>query len=263
MSEFDFILDGIRYSYSSVSTHKNCNYSFKLTYIDVVPRVNNFFGEYGTLVHECMEQYFGDKLDSYDLSGFYKDNYETTVVSPAPSSFVDLNDRYKKQGQEFFDEFYFDKENYDVLLIEDKIDFSLGDIMVVAKPDLVLYRKKDKRYILFDYKTADPFKVDKRTGKETTDKAKIEGYMDQMYLYTYALRQHRNIPIDAITLWFTRSGREYSEDWTYEKECGIIENFKKAIENIKNDTEFVANNTNPFFCNNLCGVRNSCVYRPK
>lgn len=263
MSEFDFILDGIRYSYSSVSTYNNCHYSFKLAYIDQVPRENNFFGEYGTLIHECMEQYFSGNLDTFELSEFYRKNYESSILSPAPSSYVDLNDRYKKQGQEFFDNFYFDKNKYEVLIIEDKIDFSFDDIMVVAKPDLVLKDKLTNKCILFDYKTADPFKKDKRTGKETVDNEKIEGYMKQMYLYTYALREHRGIPIEKITLWFTRAGREYSEDWTYEKECGIIDKFRESIELLKNDKEFVADNSNPYFCNNLCGVRESCQFRPK
>lgn len=261
MSSHEFIISGIRFSYSAVSTFDICNHSYKLTYIDAVPRENNFYGEFGTLAHDCFEKYFSNELEAYELSEYYRSIYDEVVKDPAPTPPFGLDERYKAQGQEFFDNFSFDKENYDVLLIEDKIDFDLGDIKAVAKPDLVLRRKKTGKITLFDYKTATPFKTDKRTGKEIADTKKIEGYYKQMYLYTYALRNHRNIPIDEITLWFMRIDRKVTIPWSLVKEEEAMHWFTSSIATITDEEVFQYNNQNPYFCNNLCSVRQFCEYR--
>ena len=261
MSSHEFILSGIRFSYSAVSTFTTCNYSYKLTYIDALPRENNFYGEFGTLMHRCFEQYFNGTLEAYELSQYYKAQYEEVVKNPAPVPPVGLDEKYRLQGQDFFDNFSFNKEDYDVLLIEDKIDFDLGGIKVVAKPDLVLKHKKTGRVSLVDYKTATPFRTDKRTGKEITDTKKIEGYYKQMYLYAYALRNHKNMPIDDIMIWFVRLNRQVVVPWSLVKEEEAMQWFTSSIDTIIDEEAFEYNNKSPYFCNNLCSVRQFCEYR--
>ena len=112
MSSYDFILSGVRFSYSSTTTFENCKYSFKLAYLDLVPRENNFYGEYGTLIHECFEKFFRGELEAYELSGYYRSTYDKVVVDPAPVPPVGLDEKYRKQGQDFFDTFSFEKEKY-------------------------------------------------------------------------------------------------------------------------------------------------------
>jgi len=162
VSSYDFIVDNIRFSYSSTSTFDNCAYSFKLSYVTPKERENNFFAEYGTLIHNCFEKFFQGKLDSYELLEYYLKEYDSVIKSKAltPS----MEDNYKEQGALFFSKFDFDKSKYEVILVEDKIDFEIGNIKAVAKPDLVLKRVSDGKNILFDYKTAIPFKTDYRTG---------------------------------------------------------------------------------------------------
>ena len=262
MSDFDFIIDNIRFSYSSTSTFDTCPYAFKLSYIDyLMPREDNFFAEYGQLVHECMEKYFSGEIDIFELSQYYLSNYDSFVRTPAPPSFTDLGARYREEGLIFFDNFSFPRERYDVILIEDKIDFEYDGIMFVAKPDLVLFDKKKKKNILYDYKTSMPFKVNKQTQKETTDNKKISGYHNQMYIYAYALREIRNIPIKEIILWFTRAQKELSIPWNKKDEETAMKRVVGIVNDIKKEISFTPNTSNPYFCNNLCGVRNFCEYK--
>jgi len=260
MTDYSFIVDGIRFSYSSTSTFQTCPYSFKLTYLESVPRADNFYAEYGTLVHETLERFFKKELEAYQLSDFYDINYELVVKSPEPPFPMGAGKLYRDQGKYFFDNFNFPIDDYDVLGIEEKIDFTLSGIDVVAKPDLVLKNKETQKTILYDYKTAMPFRTDKWTGKEITDTKKINGYYNQMYLYTYALREHRQIPIDGINLWFTRASREVYIDVDSEKEKEAVARIEDIIKAIKMEKEFPYNNTNPFFCDNLCSVRKFCEY---
>ena len=160
MSDYSFIIDGVRFSYSSVSTFETCPYAFKLTYIDVLPRLNNFFAEYGSFTHECLEKYFNGELELFELSQYYMENYDAFVTSISP---VGLEARYKEQGQAFFDNFSVDRNDYEILVIEDKIDFTVKDVLFVAKPDLVLRNKKTQKTGLYDYKTSVPFRKNKKT----------------------------------------------------------------------------------------------------
>jgi hypothetical protein len=262
MSDYDFIIDGIRFSYSALSTFETCPYAYKLTYIDAMQREGNFYSDYGTLIHDCFEKFFTGKLDTFELSQYYNQRYDFAVKSSAPSSPPDIADKYKQAGQDFFDNFSFDKSLYKVLLVEDKIEFNLtDDAMFVAKPDLVLHELETNKFILFDYKTAAPFRIDKRTGKEVVDNKKMEGYYKQMFTYTYALRNYRAMPVDEITLWFTRPDRQVTIPWSLEKEDEAIAWLSGVITKIKTEEIFPYNNTNPYFCNELCGVRKFCEYR--
>ena len=261
MSEFDFILDNVRFSYSSISGYDTCHYAYKLTYIDCVPRVNNFYGEFGTLVHSCFEKYFTGELEAMELSEYYRINYDKIVVTYPPTYPPGMGERYRIQGQNFFDNFSFEKEKYEVLLVEDKIDFDLNFARVTARPDLILKNKATGEITLVDYKTSTPYKIDKVSGKETADKKKLDGYSKQMHLYTYAIRTQKNIAIDKICMWYPRLDKMVVSLWDALVEEKTLKWFDETITKILADNKFAYNNTNQYFCNELCSVRNSCEYR--
>lgn len=262
MSSFDFIIDNIRFSYSSLTTYETCPYSFKLTYIDKCDRIENFYAQYGTLIHKAMYEYFAGNLDFFELTPYFLQNYENVVYAPPPDYPPGMDERYRAQGEEFFNNFVFDREKYDVILNEEKIDFIFDDgIEFVARPDLVLLDRKRGDFILYDYKTSAPFRIDKRNGKEIVDTEKLDGYYKQMYIYTYALRNYKFTPIDKITLWFTRPSREKTVKWKEKDEDKAIKWLEKTVARIKKDEKFIPNNSNSYFCNQLCGVRESCIYR--
>lgn len=261
MSDFDFIVDAIRFSYSSVTTFETCPYSFKLSYIDSLPRENNFYAEYGTLFHTCFEKFFKGEMEAFELSQYFADNYSRVIVSHEPYSPVGIGQKYKEQGQFFFDNFSFPKENYDVLIVEDKIDLDIEGERFVAKPDLVLRDKATGLNYLIDYKTSTPWRIDKRSGKEIADTKKLEGYKKQMYLYCHALRTKRNMPIKQVALWFPRARREYAFDWEQVEEDKVLFWANNMIRTIKSENIFAYNNKNTYFCENLCSVRKFCEYR--
>jgi hypothetical protein len=264
MSSFDFILDGIRFSYSSLTTYETCHYSFKLTYLDKCERINNFYGQYGTLIHQTMYEYFANNLDAFELSSYFVDNYDKVVIAPAPPYPAGMEEKYKEAGLEFFNNFSFDKENNDIILNEEKLEFEFDEgVQFVAKPDLVLLNKPSENFILVDYKTSAPFKIDKRNNKETIDQKKMDGYYKQMYIYTYALRNYKFTPIDKITLWFTRPDRKHTITWNEQDEEDAINWLHKEVNKIRRDEKFIFNNNNTYFCNQLCSVRESCEFRPQ
>jgi hypothetical protein len=262
MSKYDFILDGIRFSHSSVKTYETCPYSFKLTYVDNLRKEgeDNFYSDFGNLVHECMEKYFLGELEFYQLSQYYRDNYDRIITHDAPPENYGLGDKYREQGQKFFDNFSFNKDDYEVKLVEGKIDFPLDSYTMTARPDLVLQEKETGKMIMFDYKTATPYWTNK-AGKEQEDKKKVEGYAKQMFIYTYALRNYKQMPIDEIRLWYPRLEKIVTTVWTQEAEDEAMEWLKNLVVSIKADEQFMYDNSNSYYCNNICSVRKFCEYR--
>ena len=145
--------------------------------------------------------------------------------------------------------------------VEDELKFEIAGLEMVGRPDLILKEKDTQETILFDYKTAKPFRYNKKKETYTQDKPKMDGYFRQMYLYCYALKQSKDIQIDKITLWFTRVNQEVSRNWNEAEEQQAVDWAKDVIERIKVEREFAYDNSNSYFCNFLCGVREDCQYR--
>lgn len=255
MPDNTFILNNIRWSYSSLSTFKTCPLAFKLSYIDSLERTNNFYAEYGLLVHEILEKYFKKEVEIWDLSSTFKLNFDLMVKSP--SGIPGLEEKYYQQGISFFDSFDVSRDLYDVMFLEEKINFDYEGYKFVAKPDLVLKEKTTNLVSLWDYKSSTLYKKD-RKGIETEDAKKIEEYKKQMSMYTFALRLS-GIKVDKINLLFTRAKKLISFPVVEKDETDIMQWALNTIEDIYKE-EYNYNNTQNYFCNNLCGVRLFCEF---
>lgn len=44
-----------KWSFSRLTTYRQCPQAFKLQYIDRVPQEGNFYSDYGTYAHELLE----------------------------------------------------------------------------------------------------------------------------------------------------------------------------------------------------------------
>jgi hypothetical protein len=255
MSEYDFILDNMKFSYSSVNTYNTCPYGFKLTYIDYEDRSQNWYADFGSFVHLVMEKYFGGELEPFELAKFFEDNFGT-ISSPPPPYPPGIADKYYARCLEFFENFEFDKSDYEIIGIEDALETTFQGIKLVVKPDLILHNKKTGENILLDYKTSDPFK----NGKP--DKKKIGDYWKQLYLYAYFIWNIKNIEINKMKLWFIRVGRTEEETFDPVKAQEIIDWFVGEIGKIKKEDVWKANNENKFFCQMLCSVSKFCPHKP-
>jgi hypothetical protein len=259
MSGYDFIIETIRFSYSSLSNFENCAYGWKLSYIDDVEKAQNFFAEYGLLTHDVFEKYFLDKLTADELSDYYKNNYDKIVKHSPPRYPQGLEQRYKDEGQIFFDFFPFDKSNYDVLAVEASIILPIDGINFIAKPDLVLRDKNTGRVCLVDYKTSYPFRKSK-SGALLPDKKKLEKYYQQMYIYTYALNYSKGLVIDEIMLWFPRADLSVVIPWSKSDEETAIKWLTGVVDKIKTEEVFDYGKPGEYFCHYLCSVRRSCKF---
>jgi len=251
MSRYDFILDSMVYSFSSVNSFEPCPGCFKLTYIDSESRIGNAFSDYGNLVHEVLELFFKDKLKKEDLQDYYLSHFEDAIKTAFPLYPAGMKENYLSAGSYFFENFEFDKSLYDIIFIEDYINFKQGDLEIVVKPDLILKEKSSGKYFLIDYKTA-KIKKSKRDYAE-----QIKEYESQFLLYCYGLWIEKGIIIDKLKIWFIRDNVEYVSIVNPVKIAETLIWFEDTIKKIKEETEWKFKEKTDYFCQQICSQRNS------
>ncbi len=255
MNNYDFITKNMRFSYSNINTFITCPYAWKLTYIDCLDRSINCFSNFGLLCHKILELFFKGKLEIWDLAEYYKNNYYNFVTEPFPP-FGNINELYYQDGLKFFEDFKFDKTKYNIIQIEKETNTRYFGNRFVIKPDIILQNKSNKNIILLDYKTS------KLKGTKQDDK-KLQDYKKQMEIYVHFLWQQDGIEINKIFLWFIRNNKFVELDVNPMKIVDSLDWLESGINNIKNETEWLPNNTkaNKFFCEQLCGMRLNCEHK--
>lgn len=276
----------MKWSFSRANSFGNCHYSWLLGYIEDVDKESNFFAEFGLVVHATLEKYFKNELDFFELAQWYQDNYKEYVKTPAPPYPVGMEQNYYESGLDYFENFNFPKDEYEVLGIEDSFEIKIGEYTVIIKPDLFLKHKTTGKHILCDYKTSVLFKEttssknvvylskdgvqESYTFKSKDKREQLVEYVRQMYLYCYGLKVHYGIDIDEIRLWFIRQDRELAFPYKPEKSKEAIDWFLDEIGIIRREEEWkpITFGLNEkelkqkvFWCQNLCSTRSCCNFK--
>lgn len=222
---------GFNYSYSSVSTFKQCPMRFKLVYLDKEPIVQTDALIKGNEVHDMCEELVNDfsknKEITLDLSK-YKHTNELR-------NFLELETlRSNKYDNK---ELYFDNVCEEKILDE--------DIMTVGKLDRV-YKLWNGKKVLLDYKT----------GKVRPK----DYYYAQLALYTKMYNnKYPESPIDYWEIdWLTESKQYFIEPV---KKDILDKEYNSHLENIKaiEKTEYFKPKMSPLCL--WCPVLHVCPYK--
>jgi CRISPR/Cas system-associated exonuclease Cas4 (RecB family) len=259
LGKYDSIIDKMVFSYSNASTFETCNLAWKLTYIDKENRQENAFSGFGNLGHDILEKFFIGKIEIFEMLPYYVEHYNEYIKSAFPITFgKDLAPIYYQQGYNFFENFNFDKNKYDVIETETFTVAKINDINITTKPDMLLKEKESGKIILLDYKSANPYNANHKLIK-----SKIDGYKKQLNLYANILWSEREVKVDEEWLWFFRTGEIEKFPVNVMEASNDMAWFLDVIEKIKNEEKFIPNTNkeNKWFCQNLCGVSENCFYR--
>ena len=178
MKNNDFILDGLRWSFSSVNTYNQCPQAFKYGYLDALPKINNAFSDWGTFMHSILERYFRGELEFFELSQVYEAGYADNIkCNFPPNKFCDLGERYYAAGRDYLDQFDGLFEDYNIIGVEQKVRLLIRGRPFIGVIDLLL--EKDGEYIILDHKSKSTFK----------SKKELAEYARQLYLYAYYVHE--------------------------------------------------------------------------
>lgn len=260
------ILDDFTWSYSRIETYERCPLCFNLQYIKCYKGIDGVFGQYGSLMHDILEDYLNGKLAEYELSEKYKDNFDKKVTEYFPkNAYVDLREKYYTQGLEYFDTFAgFDDLN--ILGVENEYFFKIGDYNFTGKVDM----ETDSAIIDHKSKAGQHLKrLNKNHVKEdyvTMDDGRFVHKDNFKQLYVYCIpyyEKHGHYP-QKLQLNMVRIGDWYSIDFN-------MEDFERAkswvltqIDRIYKDNVFEkGDDVGDYWCNNVCGSRIHCVHSAK
>jgi len=258
MIQYNDILQTMNFSNSSINSYTTCAYQFKLTYLDKVPKIGNFWGDFGSFIHHVIEQYFKGKLEIWEMLDYYQKEFANNIKNSPPVFMRNAWNDYYDAGYEFFKNFDFDREEFEIVQLEDFIKGTDRGIGVVIKPDIIIKDKNTGEITILDFKTSE---IKNKQGK--TDQKKLDGYKAQLNLYAYFLFQFKDIEIKKAKLLFIRSNT--SVEWDYDQYLAqdTLDKFIETAKIIQQTEKWPYNNSNSFFCLNLCSVSPSCEFRPK
>ena len=224
----DFILDGMRWSFSSVNSYNQCPQGFKYGYVDALPKIGNAFSDWGSFMHSLLEQYFKGELEFFELSNAYVSAYKNHVVCDfPPNKYCDLQDRYFRAGKEYLDKFDGLFEDYHVIGVEQKVKIDIEDRPFVGVIDLLL--EKDGEYVIVDHKSKSTFK----------SKKELAEYARQLYLYSLYVYRHYGKWPAKLVFHMVRSHGELIEILFSIDACNeAVHWFLETINKIYEDVHF-------------------------
>lgn len=230
MGKNDFILDGMRWSFSSVNTYNTCPQAFKLGYLDALPRVDNAFSDWGTFMHSIMEAYFRGEVEFFELSQMYVDGYKDNVVCEfPPNKFCDLGERYYTAGKEYLDKFEGLFDGCEILGVEQKVFLKIDGRPFVGVIDLLV--KDGEDYIVADHKSKSAFK----------SKRELAEYARQLYLYALWVHEKYGKWPKKLVFHMVRAGGELVEVPFVEADAMAAKQwFLNTIDAIYADERFIS-----------------------
>ena len=243
------------WSFSRVNGFKNCPYAWLKQYVFNEDRMGGYYGEYGSYLHKILEMYFKQELQIYELPQYYEEHYAKNVVSEPPPKPIDLAEKYYAQGLEYFENFEFPHDKYEILGVEIEIKFFIGKYKFTGFIDLLLKDKTTGKIISVDYKSSDPYK-----GSKTPNKQKLQEYKRQQYLYGNGIKDKLGILPSQFELWFLRFNKKELFDFDEIERLQSLDWAESEIEKIMAESDWKPLSSY-WWCSYLCSVRNGCEYK--
>ncbi|MFA5300949.1 MAG: PD-(D/E)XK nuclease family protein [Lutibacter sp.] len=254
MQNNHFLLDGFEWSFSRIETFSTCPYCFYLQYIQGMKGKDSFFGQYGSFIHELLEQFNKGKLFTFELLEQYEAFYNQKVTESVTDV---ISESYYNKGYEFFSNF--EEPDYEILCSECEYKFKIGEYNFTGKIDVETINS------IRDYKT----KKGKAYKRKPKDNPNIKTMEDGRFI---DLAEFKQLYIYCVP-YFDKYGK-YPEflvlELVKENDVYIIKfdknDFEKCkqmlldeIQKIYETVEFIKHE-DVFWCDVICGQRFNCKF---
>lgn len=243
-----FVLDSMRWSYSSANAFTTCPRMFYLTYLEGHDRLPNAFAEWGSFGHEILEKYYKGKLQMFDLSQYYEDNYRENVVTSFPPSRGNaMEDNYYKAGLSYFESFEDPYCKDEILGVEQKFKKEIGGSSFVGIIDLIVKDHESGNIFIVDHKSKGKFK----------SQEELHNYLRQLYLYSLYVKDTYGAEPSKLVFNMFRAGNTEEIPFSKEEQVAAEDWLKTTIESAYKEEKFDPNPSS-YFCDYICSVRDKC-----
>lgn len=258
MEDNSFVLDTMTWSFTRINNFSSgCRREWKAHYIDYDKICDSFDGQVGSVGHKTFEAYFKGEIDEFDMSRYFEDLYKKEVTMQCPYPNGDT-----KYGKilEYFDNFSFDKNKFEILGVEKKIKFQIGKYNCVGYIDLLLQNKETGEIIIVDQKSA-TIRIKKNGEISKSDQDHFLSFKRQLYLYSKeVLREYGKVDYLAWNMF--KDGTFIKIPWDKNEYEDTLKWAEETIQSIEKETEFPPN-PSYYYCSNLCCIRqnHTCPYK--
>lgn len=249
-------IDKMVWSFSRVNS-SSCMYSWFLSYLEGNEGEENAYAQFGIICHQTIEKFLKGELSIFDAANYFEENYPLIVTKQ--NKHCEIGSTRYQLALEYFQNINFDFDKYEILGVEKECLFKVGDYNFKGYIDALYRDRETGEIIIRDHKTSRfKYKVSGDISKkdlETFDHYKkqellyaipvIEEYGRVDYLTWNMLCDHREIKIP-----FNKDEFEQAQQWAI-----------NSIKTIEQEMLWLPDDSNVFFCNNLCNHRGYCPYK--
>ena len=250
----------MQWSFSRLNSFYDCPYEWKLHYIDCCSSEQNFFSEYGSLLHKVLEKYAKGELSLFDLNQYYEEHFNEMIPHDAPpNKYVDIRQSYFDKGIDYLDNIDLDFSKYEILGVERKVEFELFGKKFIGFIDLLVRDKNTDEIEIIDHKSAS-IKILKNGNISKSDKQHFLDFRRQLYLYSVPIvKEYGSV---SKLKWNMFKDRKWIEIPWKKEECDeTIQWVKDTLELIAQEAKW-APHPDEYYCRYLCGQRNNaCEYK--
>lgn len=247
------LIRGMTWSYSRLKAYESCKYYWFLKYIRGTKDIPCFYTEYGSFIHELLEQYYTGEIGKSEMLTQFLCNFTKQVRGQRPSDSVVK--KYIQAGTDYF--LNFKPLPMETLWVEKKTHFMVGEHEFVGIIDY-LGESEEDGLCLVDNKSRD---LKPRSGRPvpTSKDLELDDMLRQLYLYCIPVLEEYGRYPDYLCFNCFKAGTFIKEPFCEQK----FEEAKQWAINLIHeieDTEEFEPNQNYFFCKWLCGVSDKCIY---
>ena len=127
MSDYEFIFDNLRWSFSNLKSFEQCPFEWLLKYVECERGVENIYGQFGSLCHNILEQYLKGEMPRKIMLDHYVDNFNNYVEYLTDDKYG-TRDKLYRIGYEFFEKFNLDLSGCKIIGVEQKLEFDFFTI---------------------------------------------------------------------------------------------------------------------------------------
>ena len=254
-----FLISMMVWSFSRLNSYYHCPFEWKRKYILGQYGIGSAMAQYGGYIHKILEKYLIGEIGYFELPMYYEKYYADNVTMDFPrNKYTDLASKYYQAGLDYFNNFDWDLDGYDILGVEKKIEFEYQGYKFIGFIDLLLRDKNDGKLIILDHKST-ILKRLKNGDISKTDKPHFEEFRKQLLIYSHQVMQEYGEDSVKTLRWnMFRDGTFIEVPWTREEYEEAMKWAIDTIHLIEEDTRWLPDNGNFFYCHNLCSQRESC-----
>lgn len=217
--------------------------------------MGNGFSDYGTLVHKVLEMYLDGTIRNEECRDIYTVLFDEMVTSPYPKYPPNMRENAYKRGLEYFEHVTFGEfgEESRIIAVEKNIQAAIGPHKFRGVIDLVLEDNLTGQRIIIDHKTK----------SEASMKKEIETYKKQLYLYAWLHYCEYGTPPDKLAFNMINASKKKKLivfDFNEADLKAALSWAEDTINTILLEDTFEGR-YNDYFCEHICGVRESCPLR--